>query len=137
MARVPKMLPDRTISSKGRVIWDAKPINEFCDKKRHPPALQPKHDEVARWWQTRYLNTPILVSKKDVSDAFKWIPVRGEDTRLFAADLPGGEFGAPGRNITVLYNSLTLGWTGAPGEYMLFAWLIKTAHTLWPSSPWC
>ncbi|CAK9060602.1 Uncharacterized protein SCF082_LOCUS31884 [Durusdinium trenchii] len=121
------MLPDRTISSKGRVIWDAKPINEFCDKKRHPPALQPKHDEVARWWQTRYLNTPILVSKKDVSDAFKWIPVRGEDTRLFAADLPGGEFGAPGRNITVLYNSLTLGWTGAPGEYMLFAWLIKTA----------
>eukprot|EP00438_Fugacium_kawagutii_P015705 Skav235328 [mRNA] locus=scaffold520:603852:614712:+ [translate_table: standard] len=114
MARVPKMLPNRTISSKGRVIWDAKPINEFCDKTRHPPALQPKHDEIARlivWWQTRYPGTPILVSKKDVSDAFKWIPVRGEDTRLFAADLPGGEFGAPGKNITVLYNSLTFGWT--------------------------
>ena len=133
MARVPKMLPDRTVSTKGRVIWDAKPINEFCDKSRHPPALQPKHDEVARlivWWQTRYPNTPILMSKKDVSDAFKWIPVRGKDTRLFAADLPGGEFGAPGRNITVLYNSLTFGWTGAPGEYMLFAWLIKTGHSM-------
>eukprot|EP00438_Fugacium_kawagutii_P010033 Skav212665 [mRNA] locus=scaffold1227:565246:577475:+ [translate_table: standard] len=141
MARVPKMLPNRTISSKGRVIWDAKPINEFCDKSRHPPALQPKHDEVARlivWWQTRYPNTPILVSKKDVSDAFKWIPVRGEDTRLFAADLPGGEFGAPGRNITVLYNSLTFGWTGAPGEYMLFAWLIKTGHSMFkpPEPTW-
>ena len=131
MARVPKMLPNRTISSKGRVIWDAKPVNAFCDKSRHPPALQPRHDEVARlivWWQLRYPNTPILLSKKDVSDAFKWIPIRKEDTRLFAADLPGGEFGAPGKCITVMYNSLTFGWTGAPGEYMLFAWLMKLSH---------
>lgn len=61
------------------MIWDAKPINEFCDKGRHPPALHSKHDEVARliaWWQTRYPNTPILISKKDVSDAFKWVPVK-------------------------------------------------------------
>eukprot|EP00438_Fugacium_kawagutii_P034289 Skav220346 [mRNA] locus=scaffold2224:194593:200853:+ [translate_table: standard] len=141
MARVPKMLPDRTVSSKGRVIWDAKPINEFCDKSRHPPALQPKHDEVARlivWWQTRHPKTPILISKKDVSDAFKWVPVRCEDTRLFAADLPGGEFGAPGKSITVLYNSLTFGWTGAPGEYMLFAWLIKSGHGMFkpPDAAW-
>eukprot|EP00438_Fugacium_kawagutii_P005702 Skav227832 [mRNA] locus=scaffold948:391182:404479:+ [translate_table: standard] len=139
MARVPKMLPNRTVSDKGRVIWDAKPINEFCDKSRHPPALQPKHDEVARlivWWQTRFPNTPILLSKKDVSDAFKWVPVRCEDTRLFAADLPGGEFGAHGKNITVLYNSLTFGWTGAPGEYMLFAWLIKSGHSMFhPPDP--
>jgi hypothetical protein len=58
---------DVTLSSKGRVIWDAKPVNEFCDKGRHPPALQPKHDEVARlmvWWQTRYPNTPILIPKR-------------------------------------------------------------------------
>eukprot|EP00438_Fugacium_kawagutii_P035674 Skav231659 [mRNA] locus=scaffold823:44885:57127:- [translate_table: standard] len=141
MARVPKMLPNRTVSDKGRVIWDAKPINEFCDKGRHPPALQPKHDEVARlivWWQTRFPNTPILLSKKDVSDAFKWVPVRCEDTRLFAADLPGGEFGAQGKNITVLYNSLTFGWTGAPGEYMLFAWLIKSGHSMFhpPDPEW-
>lgn len=131
MARVPKMLPNRTLSDKGRVIWDAKPVNEFCDKGRHPPALQPRHDEVARliaWWQMRHPSTPILLSKKDVSDAFKWVPVRGEDTRLFAADLPGGEFEAPGKTITVIFNSLTFGWTGAPGEYMLYAWLIKSSH---------
>ena len=137
MARVPKLLPDRTVSSKGRIIWDSKPINAFCHKSRHPPALQPKHEEVARlivWWQTRHPGTPVLISKKDVSDAFKWIPVRGSDTRLFAADLPGTEFGAPGKTITVLYNSLTFGWTGAPGEYMLFAWLIKSAHSrMYPS----
>ena len=28
MARAPKMLPNRTVSSKGRVIWDASPVNE-------------------------------------------------------------------------------------------------------------
>ena len=50
MARVPKMMPDRTISEKGRIIWDATPVNATCHKSRHPPALQPKHAEV---WQER------------------------------------------------------------------------------------
>eukprot|EP00435_Cladocopium_sp_Y103_P015205 s4477_g3.t1 len=141
MARVPKMLPDRTVSSKGRVIWDAKPVNAYCDKGRHPPALQPKHEEVARlivWWQCRFPGVPILLSKKDVSDAFKWVPLRGSDTRLFAADLPGGEFGMPGKTITVIYNSLTFGWCGAPGEYMLYAWLIKLGHAAFhpPQGEW-
>jgi hypothetical protein len=30
----------------------------------------------------------------------------------------------------VLYNSLTFGWTGAPGECMLFASLIKLGHSM-------
>ena len=138
MARVPKMLPDRTVSSKGRVIWDATPVNHYCHKSRHPPALQPRHEEVTKliiWWQTRYPGVPIFLAKKDVSDAFKWIPIRGPDTRLFAADLPGKEFGVPG-TITVVYNSLTFGWCGAPGEYMLFAWLAKLGHAAYePEDP--
>ena len=27
-----------------------------------------------------------------------------------------------------MHNSLTVGWTGAPGEYMMFAWVAKLAH---------
>lgn len=95
LARVPKMNPDRTVSAKGRVIWDATPVNAFCDKANHPPALQPTHREVSRaiaWWQARLPGVEILLSKKDVSEAFKWAPIR-QDTRLFAADLPGKEFG--------------------------------------------
>lgn len=123
LARVPKMLPDRTVSAKGRVVWDAKPINAFCDKARHPPALQPKHDEVTRlilWWQQRLPGLDILLTKKDVSEAFKWIPVAPQDTRLFSADLPGREFGIQAGNITVLYNSMTFGWTGAPAVDQTF-----------------
>ena len=138
MARVPKMLPDRTISEKGRIIWDATPVNVTCHKSRHPPALQPKHAEVARtivWWQQRYPGVPILLSKKDVSDAFKWIPIASKDSRLFAADLPGAPFGSD-RPITIVYNSLTFGWCGAPGEYMLFAWVAKQAlHSHRPQRP--
>ena len=138
MARVPKMMPDRTISEKGRIIWDATPVNATCHKSRHPPALQPKHAEVARaivWWQQRYPGIPILLSKKDVSDAFKWIPVKSRDSRFFAADLPGGPFGAESP-ITIIYNSLTFGWCGAPGEYMLFAWVAKQAfHGHKPENP--
>ena len=130
MARVPKRLPDRTLSDKGRVIWDATPVNKTCAKENHPPALQPRHSEVARcilWWKQRFPFARILLSKKDVSDAFKWIPVRLDDTRLFAADLPGPHFGLP-CSLTVVYNTLTFGWTGAPGEFMLYAWVAKLAH---------
>ena len=77
MARVAKMLPDRTVSDKGRVIWDATPVNQTCHKTRHPPALQPRHAEMAwiiLWWKHRFPGLRILLSKKDVSDAFKWIP---------------------------------------------------------------
>lgn len=131
LARVPKMNPDHSVSEKGRVIWDARPVNAHCHRSRHPPALQPRHDEVAKlilWWQLRYPGMDVLLAKKDVAEAFKWVPVRSSDTRLFAADLPGSEFGASGKTITVMYNSLTFGWTGAPGEYMMFAWVAKLAH---------
>ena len=97
LARVPKMNPDRSVSEKGRVIWDARPVNAHCHCSRHPPALQPRHDEVAKlilWWQLRYPGMDVLLAKKDVAEAFKWVPVRSSDARLFAADLPGSEFGA-------------------------------------------
>lgn len=149
MARVPKMLPDRTLSSKGRVIWDATPVNQTCDKTNHPPALQPRHSEMARsilWWKYRFPFARILLSKKDISDAFKWVPVVNEDTRLFAADLPGNHFDME-KPVTIIYNTLTFGWTGAPGEFMLYAWLAKkvtlgTSQTRpfgtmkFPSDPW-
>ena len=84
---------------------------------------------------TRYPGVPVLLSKKDVSDAFKWIPVKSQDSRFFAADLPGGPFGAESP-ITIIYNSLTSGWCGAPGEYMLFAWVAKQAfHGHRPEDP--
>lgn len=130
MARVPKMLPDRTLSTKGRVIWDATVVNRTCAKENHPPALQPRHSEMARsilWWKQRFPFARVLLSKKDISDAFKWVPVQLDDTRLFAADLPGKDFGLS-TPITVIYNTLTFGWTGAPGEFMLYAWVAKLAH---------
>lgn len=140
LARVPKYNPDRTMSSKGRVIWDATAVNKVCAKEDHPPALQPRHSELARvllWWASRYPALPILLSKKDVAEAFKWIPVSDDDVRLFAADLGGKDFGHPGSTIVLVYNVLTFGWwRGAPGQFMLFAWTIKSAfHSLKPTDP--
>ena len=39
LARVPKRLPDRTLSTKGRLVWDARRVNSYCRKEEHPPAL--------------------------------------------------------------------------------------------------
>ena len=130
MARVPKMLPDRTVSESGRVVWDATPVNQFCGKEDYPPALQPRHNEVARailWWKLRLPGVPILLSKKDVSDAFKWVPVRLEDSKFFASDLPGS-YTERSCDTTLVYGFMTFGWRGAPGEYMGFAWVLKLAH---------
>ncbi|CAE7617473.1 kptA [Symbiodinium sp. CCMP2592] len=126
MARVPKMNPDRTVSDKGRVVWDATPVNRFCSKEDFPPALQPKHREVARvilYWGLKFPGVPILLSKKDVSDAFKWLPVALEDTKFFAASYVEADHDA-----TLLYGYMTFGWRGAPGEYMGFAWVLKAGH---------
>ena len=135
LARVPKYNPDRSVSEKGRVILDARVVNELCSKEDHFPAAQPKHAEVVRlivWYQTRYPGVRILLAKKDISEAFKWLWVTQEDCRLFGADLPGelseDHRGAPPRPVTVLYLAMTFGWTGAPGEFMAYAWAVKLLH---------
>ncbi|OLP89832.1 hypothetical protein AK812_SmicGene28645 [Symbiodinium microadriaticum] len=78
LARVPKRLPDRTLSTKGRLVWDARRVNSYCKKEEHPPALQPRHSELARlilWWATRFPGVPVRLAKKDTAEAFKWIPL--------------------------------------------------------------
>jgi hypothetical protein len=50
-----------------------------------------------------------------------------EAVLLFAADLPGECFGVE-CDITALYLTLTFGWTGAPGQFMMLAWAIKLLH---------
>ena len=68
----------------------------------------------------------LLLAKKDTAEAFKCVPVRTEDTRFFAADLPGHEFGLA-NDVTAVYRVLTFGFRGAPGQYMLFAATIRAA----------
>ena len=129
LARVPKRNPDRTLSERGRLVWDARKVNHYCLKESHPPALQPRHDELVRlilWWGSRFPGLRILLAKKDTAEAFKWVPVRVEDARFFAADLPGSEFGLAG-DLTAVYRVLTFGFRGAPGQYMLFAATIREA----------
>ena len=86
VARVPKMPPNRTQSTKGRPILDQQFPNLGCPKEAHPPALQPRHGEVARvilFWSMLYPGIRILLSKRDVAEAFRWLWVAVEDCCLF------------------------------------------------------
>ena len=88
-----------------------------------PPALQPRHGEVARvilFWAHMFPGIAILLAKKDVAEAFRWLWIALQDCCLFAADFHGRDFGLEGL-VTALYTALTFGWTGAPGEWMAFA----------------
>ena len=70
------MNPDRTLSEEGRTVWDQRVFNEGADPAGHLPALQPRRWEVIRmilWWALRLPGVPILLAKKAVAEAFKWI----------------------------------------------------------------
>ena len=99
-ARVPKMNPDRTVSSSGRLIWDGRGPNMGSVKEDFPPALLPRHQELAKvlvWMRLWYPKLPILLSKKDVSEAYKWVWLAPEDVWLFAADIPVATFSQEGQ----------------------------------------
>jgi hypothetical protein len=80
------------------------------------------------WWSLRLPGIPILLAKKDVAEAFKWVWIDPHDVPLFGADLPGADFGLPERTITAIYLCLTFGFTGSPGQWMVWAWLMKLYH---------
>ena len=49
--------------------------------------------------------------------------------------MPGASLGLDG-DVLILYCVLVFGWTGSPGEYMVFAWGVKWAHAgLRPPTP--
>ena len=99
VARVPKYKPDRTMDTKGRTILDQQLPNRGCPKEAHPPALQPRHGEVARYllfWAYTFPGISILFAKKDVAEAFRWLWIALDDCCLFATDFLGKDFGLDG-----------------------------------------
>lgn len=138
LCRVPKQLPDRSISSEGRPIHAMLVANAATHKYHHPPALQPRHRQIARkalWWACRHPGISCTLAKLDVSRAFKWHDIRPEDTGDFGSALPGGPVGVEGR-VKMIYGGMPFGWTGAPGEYMIFALAGRAIHESYrPSCP--
>ena len=66
-------------------------INATADKEWHPPAIQPKHEQIARLVLKAKAKLPgvaVLMSKKDVAGAFRFLWVDPQDVELFAGDLP-------------------------------------------------
>ena len=101
---VPKMLPNRTLSTDVRLVHDQRRVNQGTDKTLHPPAAQPSHAQVARrilWLKARYPGTKVVLAKKDVAGAFRLLWVDPKDVELFGGDIPwapsavGGGEGEP------------------------------------------
>ena len=45
---VDKMLPDRSVAPDKRIVHDQRTVNAGTDKEWHPPAVQPRHEQIAR-----------------------------------------------------------------------------------------
>ena len=126
---VDKMLPDRSIAPDKRVVHDQRQINEGTHKDWHPPAVQPRHEQVARlvlFAKSQLPGVEVLMSKKDIAGAFRLLWVDPKDVELFAGDLPwvpeemeGGEDMA-GEGMTVVYLVSSFGLSGSPGEWTVW-----------------
>ena len=123
------MLPDRSIAPDKRVVHDQRGVNAFTEKTFHPPALQPKHAQVARlvlWIKRRLPGITVLLSKRDIAGAFRLLWVDPADVELFAGDLPWcpehmeGEVFAEGEEFTVIYLVSSFGFSGSPGEWTVW-----------------
>ena len=128
--RVPKLNPDRTVSSEGRLVHDLRELNVTGHKHDHPPALQSRHHSVARlilWWKARHPGVDILLAKRDIADAFKWLWAHDQLAGLFGTEFPGVEFD-PLCSVIAIYLCFTFGWLGGPGEYMIFGYAYKLVH---------
>eukprot|EP00971_Amphidinium_carterae_P057392 1134727-Amphidinium_carterae.1 len=147
------MLPNRTLSAECRVVHDQRATNATCPAGHHPPALQPRHSQVARlvkWWQSNLPGIPVYLTKRDISSAFRLIWIDPEDCEVFAADLPwkpsscalpkdashgGDEEKAKDtectdarqdlKGVTAIFMVMSFGFSGAPGEWA--PWGLATA----------
>ena len=94
--------------------------NEDSPKEMHPPALQPRDQQLARLafcWAARHPGVRQSCAERDVSRAFRWHWIRDEDVAEFGTSLPGREVGLPGR-VIMIHCVLVFGWNGSPGEHM-------------------
>ena len=127
------------MSGEGRPIHDMRRANEDSPKELHPPALQPRHKQLARlsaWWGVRHPRVRQVCAKRDVSRAFKWHEVRNEDVEEFGTSLPGQVAGLGSQRVIIIHCVMVFGWAGAPGEYMILAWGAKGLHESYrPGSP--
>ena len=110
-------------------------VNAAVGSGTHPPALQPRHRQLARLilhWRCRYPGLPVLLAKKDIKGAFRLLWLDPEDCELFAGEVPwkpewtgDGEPGdqpgtalreEPAGGVLVVFLVLSFGFCGAPGE---------------------
>ena len=90
LGRVPKLLPNREVSSEGRIIRDLRQVNAFSPKERHPEVKTPTHQEIARkivQEKAKWPDVPVLMSKRDIDGAFKRVWWDLKDVGLFATDI--------------------------------------------------
>lgn len=132
MNRVPKYLPDRTMSADGRFVADLRfPVNLGTPSTRVRKVVFPTHQQVQRRMLALKLKWPgirIEIAKVDVDAAFKRIWMNAEEAGMFVSEMPGESFGVPGCDILTLFLVLVFGWTCSPSAYMCWAEGIAMHH---------
>ena len=110
-----KNFSDRAVSKNdGRLVHDPKLVNDDSPKHKYFPALMPLHSELARilfYWSHRLPGIRLLLAKKDVADAFKWLWLLAECAGVFSCEFKPGDAGLES-GLICLWLSLNLGWRG-------------------------
>ena len=144
---VPKMLPNRALSSEVRLVHDQRGVNSGTHKELHPPALQPMHEQIVRrilFLKAHYPGVKVVMAKKDVAGAFRLLWLDPRDVELFGGDVgwEPWEMGAGGDRkqtgdpvgLTMLYLVSSFGFSGSPGEWTVWGRSTEELHR--QHQPW-
>ena len=127
---VPKKLPDRTISSEKRVIWDGRRLNLKCPKGDYWAVTTPTVEDLARKYCFLRAANPgirILGTKRDIDAAFTRCRFHPDCAVLFGAEFSHSD---PTNSLVFFYLVLPFGFTGSPGIFCRIMCAVQHFHKL-------
>ena len=115
---VAKKLPDRTVSTEKRLIWDGRRVNIHCPKTDYWHLDTPDIQELAIWVtqiKAEFPGIEVVGTKRDIDAAFTRVRVHPDAARMFATEFALGP--REEDNIIFMYLVLPFGFTGSPGIF--------------------
>ena len=127
---VPKRLPDRTFSSKSRIISDLRRINLGINTDDFFPIWLPDVKDITERIvrkKRQYPGYPIKLCKRDISNAFKRVPLHPDYIAIFCNQFERGASGLS-HDATIGWLALPFGFSASPAIFAMCTDVIQRVH---------
>ena len=126
-----KKLPNRTLSTDKRLIWDGRRVSLHCPKQDYWLLETPLVKDLAMWYvklQTNYPGLPLVGTKRDEDSAFTRCRLRPDASSMFSTEFTI-KIGEVETGVIFFYMVLPFGFSGPPGIFGRVMQGVKWLHS--------